>query len=131
MVARTSSLAPMKPVSLVPMAYVRSVERSIAFYRLLGFEEGNRHTPEGQAEPAWAWLKAGGAQLMVSAATEPVEPEKQAVLFYIYCDDVAAFREQLMRAQVNAGPIQHPFWSPGGEFRVVDPDGYVLMISHT
>jgi hypothetical protein len=32
---------------------------------------------------------------------------------------------------VDAGPIQSPFWAPRGEFRVIDPDGYVLMISHT
>ena len=97
----------MKPASLVPMAHVRSVERSVAFYRLLGFEEGNRHTPEGQAEPVWAWLRSGRAQLMLAAATEPVEPEKQAVLFYLYCDDVAAFREQLLQAGVEARPIPH------------------------
>ena len=121
----------MKPASLVPMAHVRSVERSIAFYRLLGFEEGNRHTPEGQAEPVWAWLRSDGAHLMVAAATEPVAPDKQAVLFYVYCDDVAGFREQLTRAGVEAGPIRSPFYAPRGEFRVVDPDGYVLMITHT
>lgn len=121
----------MKLASLVPMAHVRSVERSIAFYRLLGFEEGNRHTPEGQAEPVWVWLRSGGAQLMLAAATEPVEPEKQAVLFYVYCDDVAGFREQLIRAGVEAGPIRSPFYAPRGEFRVEDPDGYVLMITHT
>ena len=68
---------------------------------------------------------------MLAAATEPVEPDKQAVLFYVYCDDVTAFREQLIQAGVEAGPIRSPFYAPRGEFRVVDPDGYVLMISHT
>ena len=121
----------MKPAALVPMAHVRDVERSIAFYRLLGFEEGNLHTPEGQAEPVWVWLRSRGAQLMLAAATEPVEPDKQAVLFYVYCDDVAGFREQLIRAGVEAGGIRSPFYAPRGEFRVVDPDGYVLMVTHT
>ena len=122
---------PMTPKALVPMAHVRSVRRAVDFYRKLGFEEGNTHTPEGQTEPVWAWLQSGGAQLMLAAATAPVEPEKQAVLFYLYCDDVAAFREQLVQAGVEAGPIRSPFYAPRGEFRVVDPDGYVLMISHT
>jgi catechol 2,3-dioxygenase-like lactoylglutathione lyase family enzyme len=74
--------------SLVPMAHVRSVTRSIAFYEKLGFAVGN-------------------------------------------CADVAAFRSMLEEAGVNTGPIQHPFYAPRGEFRVTDPDGYVLMITHT
>jgi catechol 2,3-dioxygenase-like lactoylglutathione lyase family enzyme len=113
------------------MAYVHSVRRAVAFYRKLGFEEGNTHTPEGRTEPTWVWLRSGGAHLMLAEASEPVAAESQAVLFYVYCDDVAAFREQLIQAGVEAGPIQSPFWAPRGEFRVVDPDGYVLMITHT
>jgi hypothetical protein len=68
---------------------------------------------------------------MLAQASEPVDPEKQAVLFYVYCPDVAAFRRMLIDAGVDAGPIQSPFYAPRGEFRVTDPDGYVLMITHT
>ena len=117
--------------SLVPMAFVQSVRRSIAFYAKLGFEAGNTHTPEGGDEPVWAWLQSGGAHIMLARASEPVEPGKQAVLFYIYSPDVADFRRRLIDADVEAGPIQFPFYAPGGEFRVTDPDGYVLMITHT
>jgi hypothetical protein len=121
----------MKLSSLVPLAHVRSVVRSMEFYRKLGFEAGNTHTPEGDKEPVWAWIRSGGAHLMLSEADEPVEPDKQAVLFYVYCSDVEGLRNALLAAGVDAGPIQKPFWAPGGEFRVVDPDGYVLMITHT
>lgn len=121
----------MKVSSLVPMAFVRSVPRSIEFYRQLGFEPGGTHTPEGEAEPTWAWLRSEGAQLMVARASEPVDPGAQAVLFYLYCADVRALRERLIEAGVEAGPVQRPFYAPRGEFRVTDPDGYVLMISHT
>jgi catechol 2,3-dioxygenase-like lactoylglutathione lyase family enzyme len=117
--------------SLVPMIHVRSVERSIEFYRKLGFEEKNRHTPEGGAEPVWAWLRSGGAHLMLSRASEPVDPQRQAALFYVYYADVVSFRKELLEAGVDAGAIQHPFYNPRGEFRVTDPDGYVLMITHT
>ena len=41
---------PMTPKALVPLAHVRNVRRAVEFYRKLGFEEGNIHTPEGQAE---------------------------------------------------------------------------------
>ena len=76
--------------SLVPMAFVRSVRDSIAFYRKLGFEEKNTHAPQGGSDPVWAWITCGAAQLMLARASEPVEPEKQAVLFYAYTADVAA-----------------------------------------
>ncbi len=121
----------MKLNSLVPMAYVGSVRRSIDFYEKLGFEVGNTHTPEGGLEPVWAWLRSGGAHLMLAQASEPVDPRSQAVLFYVYCPDVTAFRSQLIEAGVEAGPIEHPFYAPRGEFRVTDPDGYVLMVTHT
>jgi catechol 2,3-dioxygenase-like lactoylglutathione lyase family enzyme len=120
-----------KPVSLVPMAFVQSVNRSIEFYRKLGFAPGHTHTPEGGTEPVWAWLATGRAHFMVAAAGEPVDPKAQAVLFYVYCPDVAAFRKQLLEAGVEAGPIATPFYAPRGEFRVTDPDGYALMVTHT
>jgi catechol 2,3-dioxygenase-like lactoylglutathione lyase family enzyme len=116
--------------SLVPMAYVRSMERSLAFYRTLGFVARHTHTPEGGA-PVWAELESGGARLMLALAEEPVDPAAPAVLFYAYCSDVAEFRNALIAAGVEAGPITTPFYNPRGEFRVTDPDGYVLMVTHT
>ena len=117
--------------SLVPMAHVSNVKQSIAFYSKLGFAEGNTHTPEGGVEPVWAWLMSGGAHLMLAQATEAVDATQQAVLFYVYCDDVVPFRNMLIEAGVDVGPVQHPFYAPRGEFRVTDPDGYVLMVTHT
>jgi hypothetical protein len=90
--------------SLVPMAYVRSVRRSIESYAKLGFEAGNSHMPEGGGEPVWAWLKAG-AHLMLAQASEPVDPEKQAVLFYVYCPDVPEFQRMLIEPGMESGPM--------------------------
>jgi catechol 2,3-dioxygenase-like lactoylglutathione lyase family enzyme len=117
--------------SLVPMMHVRNVRRSVEFYEKLGFRVGNTHTPEGGVEPVWAWLESGGAHLMLAQAGEPVDAEKPAVLFYVYSADVDAFRSMLLKAGVEAGSIHHPFYAPGGEFRVTDPDGYILMVTHT
>jgi catechol 2,3-dioxygenase-like lactoylglutathione lyase family enzyme len=117
--------------SLVPLVQVRNLRRSVDFYRTLGFAEENTHTPEGGSEPVWAWLTSGGAQIMLAQAGEPVDAEKQAVLFYLYSPDVPGFRNMLIEAGVDAGPIQHPSYAPRGEFRVTDPDGYVLMVTHT
>lgn len=117
--------------SLVPLAHVRSVPASIAFYRLLGFETVNTFTPQDRDVPTWAYLKAGQARLMLGEAGEPVAASRQAVLFYLYCDDVAALREELLARGIPAGPIQTPFYAPRGEFRIEDPDGYVIMVTHT
>lgn len=95
--------------SVVPLVHVHSVPRSIEFYAKLGFAVSNTHTPEGGAEPVWAWLQAGGAHLMI----------------------VEAFRTELLANGVQAGVVEYPFWAPRGEFRVDDPDGYVLMVTHT
>jgi hypothetical protein len=107
--------------SLVPMAHVRSVPASIAFYRRLGFEVENTFTPSDQREPSWGYLSSGRAQLMVARADEPVIPGQQAVLFYAYCDDVPALRGRLIAEGIEAGPIQCPFYALRGEFRVQNP----------
>ncbi len=117
--------------SLVPLVHVHSVPRSIEFYARLGFAVSNSHTPEGDAEPVWAWLQAGGAHLMVSRASDTSEGARRAVLFYLYAMDVEGFRTELLANGVQAGAVEYPFWAPGGEFRVDDPDGYVVMVTHT
>jgi hypothetical protein len=68
---------------------------------------------------------------MVARVDAPVVPGEQAVLFYLYCDDVPTTRDAIERAGVAVGEIAYPFYAPRGEFRVQDPDGYVLMITHT
>jgi hypothetical protein len=56
---------------------------------------------------------------------------QQAVLFYLYVEDVAAKHAELAAAGLDVGAITFPFYSQRGEFRMTDPDGYVLMITHT
>jgi hypothetical protein len=67
---------------------------------------------------------------MVAKADLPLTPESEGVLFYLYFDDVAVARAALESDGVAVGPIEYPFYAPGGEFRVHDPDGYVLMVTH-
>jgi catechol 2,3-dioxygenase-like lactoylglutathione lyase family enzyme len=121
----------MKTRYLVPMAFVADMERSIEFYSRLGFEVGNTFTPEHENKPSWAWLQSGEAQLMLAAASHPVIADQQRVLFYLYTDDVAAARESLIDASLSPDKITTPFYAPRGEFRLVDPDGNVVMVTHT
>ena len=123
-------VAMMKTTQLVSMISVTDIERSIEFYRHLGFEVGNTFKPEGATKPSWAWLHSGDAQLMLSATTEPVV-DKHNVLFYAYTEGVEAAYASFVEAGLNPGPITKPFYSPRGEFKTLDPDGYVVMVTHT
>jgi hypothetical protein len=58
-------------------------------------------------------------------------PSQQAVLFYVYCEDVAACRATLEINGVKVGEIQFPTHAPRGEFRITDPDGFAVMVMHT
>ncbi len=118
--------APATVHDLVPIAHVSDVERSTAFYRLLGFAVVSSRRVDGVLD--WAWLKSGEASLMVARASAPIDPEQQAVLLYLYTDDLAALRGRLVGANLAASEIFHPDHMPNGELRVDDPDGYCLLI---
>ena len=116
--------------SLVPMAHVADVALSAAFYEKLGFEIGASFTPPGADQPSWVSLRSSTAELMLARASEPVVAVQQAVLFYVYCGDVGSMHRWLASAGLEPGPIAKPFYNPQGEFRLVDPDGYVVMVTH-
>jgi catechol 2,3-dioxygenase-like lactoylglutathione lyase family enzyme len=111
---------------LVPMAFVADVARSIEFYGRLGFAVAN--TVEHGGRLSWAMLTSGGASLMVSIASGPVDASVQAVLFYLYTNDIVATHAALGERGVKVGELTRPFYMPKGEVRVEDPDGYVLLI---
>ena len=120
------------PRSVVAMAHVQSVTKSIEFYAKLGFQVGNTFQHPSSPELSWAWLTSkAGADLMIARATGPIDPEQQAVLFYVYVDDVAAKRDELIAAGIECGPIAYPFYAQRGEFFIKDLDGYGLSIMHT
>lgn len=134
-VTETRPAAESAPISgLVPMIQVADVERSAAFYRLLGFEIGNYVPRAGPMH--WAWLYAPkaadwkrGPNLMVTRSACPVDAGAQAVLFYLYAADLKSLRNALLAKGIPAGEISYPDYLPNGEFRVQDPDGYTLMIA--
>ena len=123
-------MTPPRIKSLVPMAHVAEIGASAAFYAKLGFEVAGSFTPPGEAAPSWVSLCSNGAELMLARASEPVVAAQQAVLFYVYCGDVGALHGRLAAAGLAPGPIAKPFYNPQGEFRLVDPDGYVVMVTH-
>ena len=129
---------------LVLMAHVIDVERSCEFYRLFGFLQRNiLREPSGAAY--WAWMETKQASIMLARASGPVDAGVQAVLFYLYTNDLALLREHLLACGLHdAGPfhgaamgggargaestITYPPYMQEGEMRVHDPDGYVLLV---
>lgn len=109
------------------MAHVADVQRSIDFYALLGMEVCNTFTPPSGIL-AWAHLRSGKADLMLSRASGAIDAGVQAVLFYLYADDLKPLRAHLLAKGIAVSEISFPFYMPEGEIRVADPDGYVLLI---
>ena len=122
---------------LVPMLPVRDVERSLEFYRLLGFAVGNRAPHEGAM--TWAWLYAPNAPdwrrgpnlMLISGIEREISPAGTGILLYVYASDLAGLRTELLSAGEDPGPIKYPEYLPKGEFSVQDPDGYCLMIAQS
>jgi catechol 2,3-dioxygenase-like lactoylglutathione lyase family enzyme len=119
---------------LVPMIHVTDVERSVQFYRLLGFEVGNYVPRTGPLH--WAWLYTPeaadwkrGPNLMLTRSECAVDADVQEVLFYLYATDLKAVRSTLLAQGIAASEISYPEYLPNGEFRAQDPDGYTLMIA--
>ena len=115
--------------SLVSFVHVASVERSINFYADLGFKVKSTVVPGGQSAPVWAWLESEKANLMVGSASGTIDASQQAILFYLYFDNIKQTHAALAELGHSPGEIKYPFYMPGGECRLEDPDGYVLMLA--
>ena len=125
---RAGDRPPPAPVSdLVPFVHVADVERSIRFYRLLGFEPLDTYEPHGL--PVWASLRSDHARLMVAHADAPIVAHDQDVLLYLYARDLVALRDHLVAHGLTPGEIVDGSPGPRQEMRVTDPDGYCLIVA--
>jgi catechol 2,3-dioxygenase-like lactoylglutathione lyase family enzyme len=113
---------------LIPMAHVANVQRSVDFYKLLGMELLGSLKASDSSELRWAHVACEEAHLMLARASGPIIASDQAVLFYLYSPTLIALREHLIAAAVSVSPITYPEYMTKGEVRLVDPDGYVLLI---
>ncbi len=110
-----------------PMLHVMEIERSLDFYELLGFVtvDTDRGKPLG-----WARLHCEGGALMFVRAEHAVDPRAQGILLYMYAPDLMALRAELQRSGLAVPPIGYPEYMPSGEMRLVDPDGYSVIVAH-
>jgi predicted enzyme related to lactoylglutathione lyase len=114
---------------LTPFVHVEDVARSIAFYHHLGLTLASVYKYRGT--PIWASLTSGEAELMVTTDGDPIDPAGQGVLFYLYSDDLAALRKQLLAAGIAVGEIEDGTPGPTQQMQIIDPDGYELMVAQT
>jgi len=112
-----------------PMLHVNSIEDSLRFYALLGFEMMDQMGHPGRV--GWARMHCEGGALMFLRAEE-LQPttKKCEVLFAMYTPDLQTFREHLIANGVKAPPITYPEYMPSGSLSITDPDGYMIDIHH-
>ena len=115
------------PKAVVALLHVADVERSISFYEKLGFELGNEPLKNDLGVKTFSWMHHGSAaQIMLTRAV--LDSGSRHVMFYLYVSDMTAYRQQVISRGVAVGEVTYPFWSPNGEFRVDDPDGWTWMV---
>jgi len=112
---------------LVPFVHVRDVMRSSAFYEKFGFEVRNTYEEAGRR--VWCWLERHQARLMLAEADAPVVASEQAVLFYVYVNELEELHRRLAEAGLAPGPIEPGEPGPDRVFSVSDPDGYCVMVT--
>ena len=113
------------------MLHVAEIERSIRFYRKLGFQlvdvEGGEGCPLG-----WARMNtADGSAIMLLRGEDehPVKPELQGIMLVLYTAELPALREQLVAAGEKPTGIERPPWMPSGHIMLRDPDGHAVGIN--
>src|SRR4051812_27524640 len=95
-----------------PLLHVKSIERSLEFYKLLGFEVID--TDRCQPQVGWARMHCEGGAVMFLRAEVDVIPDKQGVIFAMYTPDLAAFRAHLLGNRVKVPEISYPEYMPSG-----------------
>jgi len=133
----------------IAMVHVADVDAAEQFYALLGFQCDSRYTRD-DGITNFAGMNSGKARLFLTRASEPIIPSQQAVLFYMYSNDVKGLREHLLARGLEDGGVPpglrkrgeeghmpeknavyaicHPFYMPEGELRVQDRDGYTILV---
>jgi len=114
---------------LVPIVRVQDVERSIDFYRRLGFEMRNKLETDGRV--VWTWLDSGKAYLMLNRSQGAMTQGVRDEILYLYSPDLVAYRDPLAADGIKVGPIEYPPYMPEGEFGIDDPDGYCILVGQT
>lgn len=110
---------------MVAATYVKDIDASRAFYRLLGFAEHS----SGKAEAsAWSVMRHGEVSVLLAATGPALEIPALPLLFYFFYDDIEAVVGALESAGVPVTRTGHPPHALGGEVKILDPDGNTVLL---
>ncbi len=121
--------------SLTPNLFVGDINRSVEFYRKLGFSVA-MSVPEDGKNLVWAMLVSGQVAIMVQsmASLEEEIPhiDRQRIggslLLYLKMRNLRTFFEEVKTFAEVIHPPKKAFYG-ATEFTVADPDGYVLTFA--
>ncbi|GAA2510811.1 VOC family protein [Pilimelia columellifera] len=111
--------------AVVPILYVRSADQSARFYRMFGFAEDRQGALD---DSQWRYLRHGELTLLLAEVHPPLITVALPLVLYIYVDALEVVLERLAAGGASSEHIGYPDHAPGGEARVLDPDGNVVLV---
>ena len=120
--------------TLTVNSFVLDIDKSIAFYRILGFEPVMTVPPSGKLD--WAMLQNGSVQIMLQTldslgselpAIDRSQPGGR-LLFYIKIKGVRAFFKQVSEKVEVIKGLEKTFYG-STEFTIRDIDGFHLCFA--
>ncbi|HEX8629602.1 MAG TPA: VOC family protein [Catenuloplanes sp.] len=108
-----------------PVLYVADLTTAKSFYEVLGYREQIAGDDE---DWQYAYLKCGDFGLLLASGGAPAGPQAGPVVLYLQVHNADAAHAALRGAGASVEHLGYPDHAPGGELKVVDPDGHGLML---
>jgi len=119
--------------TISPNIFVKDIQQTIAFYKLLGFEL-TATVPE-QGDYTWAMMKSGNVvfmfQTFMSLAEELPAISRQdggSLLFYIGIKNIRSFFENIKDNVKIVKGLEKAFYG-ATEFSIIDNNNYILTFA--
>jgi hypothetical protein len=109
--------------TMVAATYVRNIDKSRAFYELLGFDE---HSSGRAATSAWCSLHQGTYQVLLAYTSPPLDVPALPLHLYFFYDDVDAARVATLGSASGWCQVGEPAGTPclrKAEVKLADPSG--------
>lgn len=120
--------------SLSPNFFVKDMNASIAFYKLLGFDV-TMSVPEEGPDPVWAMMANGSVNLMFQSFESLADEFPQinrtdggSLLLYINVKDINALFESVKDKVTVLKGLETTFYG-ATEFSILDNNNYVLTFA--
>ncbi|MGK5444198.1 VOC family protein [Micromonospora sp. URMC 105] len=108
----------------VPVLYVADADAARRFYEVFGYTEVRSG---GDGDSRWSYLQCGELTLLLAAVTPRLVTVELPLLIYLYVDELEPVVDHLTSAGYAVQRAGYPEHAPGGECRVIDPDGNAVL----